>query len=57
MLDLTPDRASLDPIEIASRDEIAALQLKRMKWSLAMPMRTCRITRRPSTPRAFIRTI
>ena len=26
MLDLTPDRASLDPIETASRDEIAALQ-------------------------------
>ncbi len=35
MIDLTPDRATLDPIEIASRDEIAALQLKRMKWSLA----------------------
>ncbi len=35
MKDLTPDRASLDPIEIASRDEIAALQLERMKWSLA----------------------
>ncbi|MBJ3778212.1 phenylacetate--CoA ligase PaaK [Acuticoccus mangrovi] len=35
MLDLAPDRASLDPIEIASRDEIAALQLERMKWSLA----------------------
>ena len=35
MLDLTPARASLDPIEIASRDEIAALQLARMKWSLA----------------------
>lgn len=35
MLDLTPDRAILDPIEVASRDEIAALQLKRMKWSLA----------------------
>lgn len=34
MKDLTPDRASLDPIEIASRDEIEALQLKRMKWSL-----------------------
>ncbi|MEM9009611.1 MAG: phenylacetate--CoA ligase PaaK [Pseudomonadota bacterium] len=33
--DLTPDRADLDPIEIASRDEIAALQLKRLKWSLA----------------------
>ena len=35
MLDLTPDRASLEPIETASRDEIAALQLSRMKWSLA----------------------
>ncbi|MEP1210021.1 MAG: phenylacetate--CoA ligase PaaK [Rhizobiaceae bacterium] len=34
MLDLTPDRASLDPIEIASRDEISALQLQRMRWSL-----------------------
>jgi phenylacetate-CoA ligase len=32
--DLTPSRASLDPIEIASRDEIEALQLERMKWSL-----------------------
>lgn len=35
MLDLTPRREDLDPIEIASRDEISALQLKRMKWSLA----------------------
>lgn len=34
MKDLTPGRASLDPIEIASRDEIEALQLERMKWSL-----------------------
>ncbi|MEP4195098.1 MAG: phenylacetate--CoA ligase PaaK [Aliishimia sp.] len=34
MKDLTPDRASLDPLEIASRDEIAATQLDRMKWSL-----------------------
>ncbi|MEL7272257.1 MAG: phenylacetate--CoA ligase PaaK [Pseudomonadota bacterium] len=34
MQDLTPDRASLDPIEIASRDEIEALQLERMRWSL-----------------------
>ena len=31
MKDLTPDRASLDPIEIASRDEIAALQLSLLK--------------------------
>ncbi len=35
MKDLTPDRSSLDPIEIASRDEIEALQLERLKWSLA----------------------
>jgi phenylacetate-CoA ligase len=35
MKDLTPAKESLDPIEIASRDEIAALQLERMKWSLA----------------------
>jgi phenylacetate-CoA ligase len=34
MLDLTPPRASLDPIEIASRDEIAALQLTRLKATL-----------------------
>jgi phenylacetate-CoA ligase len=31
---LAPPRDSLEPIEIASRDEIAALQLKRLKWSL-----------------------
>jgi len=34
MKDLTPNRADLDPIEIASRDEIGALQLKRLQWSL-----------------------
>ena len=34
MKDLTPDRSTLEPIEIASRDEIEALQLQRMKWSL-----------------------
>lgn len=34
MKDLTPARSALDPIEIASRDEISALQLKRLKWSL-----------------------
>ncbi len=33
MHDLTPNRDSLDPIEIASIDEIRALQLKRMKRS------------------------
>lgn len=34
MKDLTPDRSTLDPIEIASRDEIEAVQLERLKWSL-----------------------
>ena len=34
MLELTPPRASLDRIEIASRDEIAALQLSRLKTTL-----------------------
>ena len=34
MKDLTPDKSTLDPIEIASRDEISALQLERMKWAL-----------------------
>ena len=34
MEDRTPGRDTLDPIEIASRDEIAALQLERLKWSL-----------------------
>lgn len=34
MKDLTPDRSTLDAIEIASRDEIEALQLERLKWSL-----------------------
>ena len=34
MQDLTPDRKTLDPIEIASVDEIRALQLTRLQWSL-----------------------
>ena len=34
MLDMAPSREELDPIEIASRDEIAALQLERLKWTL-----------------------
>ena len=29
-----PPREILDPIEVAGRDEIAALQLRRMKWSI-----------------------
>ena len=35
MKDLTPDPKTLDPIETASRDEIEALQLDRLKWSLS----------------------
>ncbi len=35
MLDLSPREEDLEPIERASRDEIEALQLERMKWSLA----------------------
>ncbi|MEL7430356.1 MAG: phenylacetate--CoA ligase, partial [Pseudomonadota bacterium] len=35
MKDLTPRKGDLEPIETASRDEIAALQLTRLKWSLA----------------------
>lgn len=34
MLDLTPRKADLDPIEIASIDEIQALQLERLKATL-----------------------
>ncbi|MDD9798717.1 MAG: phenylacetate--CoA ligase [Alphaproteobacteria bacterium] len=34
MMNLTPDKALLEPIEIASRDEIEALQLQRLKASL-----------------------
>jgi len=35
MEDLAPRSGDLEPIEMASRDEMAALQLERMKWSLA----------------------
>jgi phenylacetate-CoA ligase len=34
MTDMTPHHDILDPIEIASRDEISALQEKRLAWSL-----------------------
>lgn len=34
MKDLSPKSGELEPIETASRDEITALQLERMKWSL-----------------------
>lgn len=35
MEDLAPKPGDLEPIETASRDEIAALQLERLKWSLS----------------------
>ena len=34
MKDLTPNKGDLDPIEIASLDEIRSLQLERLKWSV-----------------------
>ena len=34
MKDLTADPKTLDPIELASQDEISSLQLQRMKWSV-----------------------
>ncbi|MBK1782414.1 phenylacetate--CoA ligase [Advenella sp. WQ 585] len=34
MENLTPRKEDLDPIEIASRDELSALQLQRMQWTL-----------------------
>jgi phenylacetate-CoA ligase len=33
-VDLSPRRQDFEPIETASRDEISALQLKRLKWTL-----------------------
>src|SRR3954452_25443591 len=32
--DLTPDPSTLEPIETASRDELEALQLERLQWTL-----------------------
>ncbi|HJW53787.1 MAG TPA: phenylacetate--CoA ligase, partial [Burkholderiaceae bacterium] len=34
MLERTPNPADLEPIERASQDELQALQLQRMQWSL-----------------------
>ena len=34
MKDLSPKEGDLEPIEIASRDEIENLQFDRLKWSL-----------------------
>ena len=35
MEDLAPKSSDLEAIETASRDELASLQLERLKWSLA----------------------
>ncbi|MEM8652347.1 MAG: phenylacetate--CoA ligase PaaK [Pseudomonadota bacterium] len=35
MEDLSPKPSDLEPIETASRDELSALQLQRLKWSLS----------------------
>jgi phenylacetate-CoA ligase len=32
--DLTPDPATLDPVEVGTRDELLALQLGRLRWTL-----------------------
>src|ERR1051325_3836174 len=34
MLDLAPKPGDLEPVETASRDELEALQLERLRWSL-----------------------
>ena len=39
MLDLTPPRHTLDPIEVASRDEIAAVQFERLRRTLHLVYR------------------
>ena len=44
--DLAPRREDLDPIEVASRDEIAALQLDRLRWSLGHAHANVEPTRR-----------
>ena len=53
-INLMPARESFDPIETASRDEIAALQLERLKWTLATLTAMSRTTRRHSTKPACI---
>ena len=56
MVDVRPPAPSeLDPIERASRDEIAALQLQRLRATLTAPTSTCRTTGRCSRPTAFTR--
>src|SRR5690606_5034072 len=47
-MSITDSRPGLDPIEHASRDEIEALQLERLKWTLAHAYRNV-----PHYQRAF----
>src|SRR5690606_30976709 len=47
-MSITDSRPGLDPIEHASRDEIEALQLERLKWTLAHAYRNV-----PHYKRAF----
>jgi phenylacetate-CoA ligase len=46
LLDLTPAREELDPIEVASRDEIETLQLERLHWSLRYAYENVELYRR-----------
>ena len=52
MLDLTPSRKDLDPIEVASRDEIAALQMERLERTLRRVYDTVPHYRKALTPPA-----
>ena len=46
MRDRAPDRDQLDPIEVASADQLAALQLERLRWSLRHAYETVAAHRR-----------
>ena len=49
--------SELDPIETASRDEISALQLERLKWSVRHTYDNVEPYRRKCEARAYIRMI
>lgn len=52
-----PAPGDLEPIETASRDEIAALQLERLKWSVRHTYDNVAPTVRSALPKACIPTI
>lgn len=56
MTTATLSREGLHPIENASRDEIAGLQLERMKWSVRHAYENSPSTASGSTTTACIRT-